>query len=186
MENPTVTETTVAADAADVTTTEGEIMDATDATTTTEETMDDATDATDINDADATDADADATTDATDGEKAKRPYFAVYHFPALKDAVDAARGEESANTFIARLLCEHFSLTAPAKSDARRKYATKEEAKAAAEKRRKEEAAKVKAVKAFMANAMAEKMAAMSAALARGASQDEINAILSGKAASES
>lgn len=92
------------------------------------------------------------------GKKSAKPYFAVYYNPELAAKVEAARGTESANTYIGSLLYAHFGLVAPVRKS-RSKYESKEAAKAAAEKNRKDKAAVMKMLAEKYAAEMAEAMA---------------------------
>lgn len=59
--------------------------------------------------------------------KAKRNYFAIYHDEALLEAVENARGTESANAFLTRLICNALNVDVPARKT-RRRFVDKETA----------------------------------------------------------
>lgn len=57
----------------------------------------------------------------------KRNYFAIYHDETLLAAVENARGTESANAFLTRLICASLNVPVPARKT-RRRFADKETA----------------------------------------------------------
>jgi hypothetical protein len=52
--------------------------------------------------------------------KAKRNYFAIYHDETLLAAVENARGTESANAFLTRLICNALNVPTPERKTRRR------------------------------------------------------------------
>lgn len=79
------------------------------------------------------DEDMDIPTETTDDKKqAKRNYFAIYHDETLLNAVEQARGTESANAFLTRLICSALNVPVPARKT-RRRFKDAEQAQAVRE-----------------------------------------------------
>lgn len=68
----------------------------------------------------------DEDTDTDKPSKVKRNYFAIYHSPELLQAVELARGDESANAFLTRMICSQLNVPVPERKTRRRAAATTE------------------------------------------------------------
>lgn len=94
--------------------------------------------------------------------KTKRNYFAIYHDATLLDAVEKARGTESANAFLTRLICSALNVPVPERKT-RRRFASKAQATEVHELERaaSAEATRIMAQKEEYAALLAEAMAAL-------------------------
>lgn len=94
--------------------------------------------------------------------KAKRNYFAIYHDANLLQAVENARGTESANAFLTRLICNALNVPVPERKT-RRRFKDAEEAQAVRqeEAQASEEASRILAQRDAYAQLMEEAMKAL-------------------------
>jgi hypothetical protein len=94
--------------------------------------------------------------------KGKRNYFAIYHDASLLAAVEKARGTESANAFLTRLICSALNVPVPERRT-RRRFANKAQATEVHELERaaSAEATRIMAQKEEYAKLLAEAMAAL-------------------------